>query len=97
MLSTFDVISEDINILQGNRKYPRLYDCGLHAEPVLEVIQKEGLDLKVMLGADLDAEVSNPAGLRHSMVVASSPGTRRRRYRRSTITSWPNGPGKTGY
>ena len=53
-------VSEDLNILANNWKFLRLYDCSPHAETVLEVISKEGLDFKVMLGMDLAAEVSNP-------------------------------------
>jgi len=53
-------VSEDLHILAGNWKYLRLYDCSLHAEVVLEVIRDEGLDFKVMLGAAMAAEESNP-------------------------------------
>ena len=53
-------VSEDLRILAGNWKYLRLYDCSLHAEVVLEVIRDEALDLKVMLGANMFAEASNP-------------------------------------
>ena len=40
-------------------KYLRLYDCDQHAETVLDVIQKEKLDFKVMLGAYIVAEMNN--------------------------------------
>jgi exo-beta-1,3-glucanase (GH17 family) len=53
-------IREDLLILARNWAYLRLYDPSVHAERVLEVIRDEGLDLRVMLGADLAAEVSNP-------------------------------------
>ena len=53
-------VSEDLNILANNWKFLRLYDSSPHAETVLEVIGKEGLDFKIMLGMDLAAEVSNP-------------------------------------
>ena len=46
-------------ILQGQWKYLRLYDCDEHAEIVLDVIEKEGLDFKVMLGAYIVAEMNN--------------------------------------
>lgn len=53
-------IKEDLLILQENWSYIRLYDASRHAESTLKVIHDEGLDLKVMLGAELAAEVSNP-------------------------------------
>jgi exo-beta-1,3-glucanase (GH17 family) len=53
-------IKEDLLILTHNWKFLRLYDCGHHAELVLDVINKENLDLQVMLGVDLGAEMSNP-------------------------------------
>ena len=53
-------IREDLLILARNWKYLRLYDCSPHAETVLEVIESEKLDLKVMLGLDMAAEMSNP-------------------------------------
>jgi exo-beta-1,3-glucanase (GH17 family) len=37
----------------------RLYDCSTHAQRVLEVIRRDGLDFKVMLGAHLGAEMNN--------------------------------------
>ncbi len=57
---TYAQVSEDLCILAANWKYLRLYDCSRHAEIVLEVIRKEGLDFQVMLGAEMRAEVSNP-------------------------------------
>ncbi|MFT5505523.1 MAG: exo-beta-1,3-glucanase (GH17 family) [Gammaproteobacteria bacterium] len=53
-------ITEDLQLLQDQWRYLRLYDCSLHAERVLSVISKHGLDFKVMLGADMKAELSNP-------------------------------------
>ncbi|MEH6580781.1 MAG: glycosyl hydrolase family 17 protein [Halioglobus sp.] len=53
-------VSEDLHILAQNWTYLRLYDCSLHAEVVLEVIRDEALDFKVMLGANMFAEASNP-------------------------------------
>ena len=53
-------IREDLLILDANWSYLRLYDPSQHAETTLSVIRGEGLDLKVMLGVDLAAEVSNP-------------------------------------
>lgn len=56
---TYDQIKEDLLILHGQWDYLRLYDCSTHAETVLDVIQKEKLDFKVMLGAYLAAEMNN--------------------------------------
>jgi len=53
-------IREDLAILSRHWRYLRLYDCSLHAERVLRVIQEDRLDLQVMLGAYLGAEVNNP-------------------------------------
>lgn len=57
---SYDQIKEDLLILAGEWTYLRLYDCSVHAETVIEVIQKERLDFKVMLGASIDAEINNP-------------------------------------
>jgi exo-beta-1,3-glucanase (GH17 family) len=57
---TYAEIREDLLILARNWSFIRLYDCSKHAETVLEVISDERLDLQVMLGADLAAEMSNP-------------------------------------
>ncbi|MEM9545732.1 MAG: glycosyl hydrolase family 17 protein [Bacteroidota bacterium] len=56
---SYDEIKEDLLILQKNWKYLRLYDCDLHSNRVLEVIQKEKFDFKVMLGAYIEAEMNN--------------------------------------
>jgi exo-beta-1,3-glucanase (GH17 family) len=52
-------ILEDLLLLQRNWNLLRLYDCSLHAERVLEVIQEEQLDFQVMLGAFLGPEMNN--------------------------------------
>jgi exo-beta-1,3-glucanase (GH17 family) len=57
---SYDEVREDLLILAKNWKYLRLYDCSPHASTVLGVIRNEGLDLKVMLGLDMAAEMSNP-------------------------------------
>ncbi len=57
---SYQEIREDLLILEANWSYLRLYDPSQHAETTLEVIRDEKLDLQVMLGADLAAEVSNP-------------------------------------
>ena len=57
---SLDQIREDLRILQPHWRLLRLYDCTPHAERVLEVIRRDGLDFQVMLGAYLGAEVNNP-------------------------------------
>jgi exo-beta-1,3-glucanase (GH17 family) len=56
---TYNQIKEDLLILQNHWAYIRLYDCSLHAETVLKIIDKEKLNFKVMLGAFIDAELNN--------------------------------------
>ena len=56
---SYDEIKEDLFILHGHWKYLRLYDCDPHAETIFQVIKNENLDFKVMLGAYIEAEVSN--------------------------------------
>ncbi len=53
-------VKEDLILLQSNWKYLRLYDCDPHAETVIQVIQKESLGFKIMLGAYIEAEMNNP-------------------------------------
>ena len=57
---TYSQIYEDLQILEGEWKYLRIYDCSTHADLVLDVIRKEKLNFKIMLGADVAAEESNP-------------------------------------
>ncbi len=57
---SLDEIREDLRILQPHWRLLRLYDCTPHAERVLEVIRRDGLDFQIMLGAYLGAEVNNP-------------------------------------
>jgi exo-beta-1,3-glucanase (GH17 family) len=52
-------IREDLAILRKHWHLLRLYDCSPHAERVLEVIRADGLDLRVMLGAYVGAEMNN--------------------------------------
>ena len=56
---SYSEIKEDLEILQRNWSYIRLYDCDLQSEMVLDIIDKEGLSLKVMLGAYIGAEMNN--------------------------------------
>ncbi|MCC5914973.1 MAG: glycosyl hydrolase [Balneolaceae bacterium] len=55
----YDEVKEDLLILSPNWDYLRLYDCDLHSLRVLEVIKKENLDFKVMMGAYIEAEKNN--------------------------------------
>ena len=57
---SLDEIREDLALLQPHWPLLRLYDCSIHAQRVLQVIESDGLPLRVMLGAYLAAEVSNP-------------------------------------
>jgi len=56
---SYEEIREDLLMLHNHWRYLRLYDCDRHSEIVLEVIQKENLDFKVMLGAYIVAEANN--------------------------------------
>lgn len=55
----YEEVKEDLLLLNEHWKYIRLYDCDIHAETVLRVIKNEKLDIKVLLGAYLDAEANN--------------------------------------
>jgi exo-beta-1,3-glucanase (GH17 family) len=56
---SFDEIRQDLLIMQPYWRLLRLYDCSTHAERVLEVIRRDGLDFQIMLGAHLGAEMNN--------------------------------------
>ncbi len=56
---SYEEVKEDLLILKKEWKYLRLFDSDKHAETVLEVIQKERLDFKVMLGAYIVGEMNN--------------------------------------
>jgi exo-beta-1,3-glucanase (GH17 family) len=53
-------IASDLSLLQGRWEALRLYACDVHSLRVLEVIDEQGFDFKVMLGAYIGAEQSNP-------------------------------------
>jgi len=64
-----DEILQDLLLMQPHWRLLRLYDCSLHAERVLEVICRDGLDFQVLLGAYIGAEMNNfgcPWGLTYS-------------------------------
>lgn len=56
---SYDEIKEDLLMLKNHWEYIRLYDCDKHSDIVLEVIEREKLNLKVMLGAYIVAEANN--------------------------------------
>ena len=56
---SYDEVKEDLLLLQPHWKYLRLYDVDLHGETVLEVISREKMDFKIMLGAYIEAEMNN--------------------------------------
>lgn len=58
---TDEQIVEDLKILShhSNFKLIRLYDSGENSETTLRLIKENGLDIKVMLGIWLQAELSN--------------------------------------
>ncbi len=53
-------IREDLLILAQHWSFIRMYDTSPHAETTLKVIRDEGLNMKVMVGANMTAELSNP-------------------------------------
>lgn len=57
---SYDEVREDLRLLARHWRLLRLYDCGPHAERVLEVIRRERLPLRLLLGAWLAAEEDNP-------------------------------------
>jgi exo-beta-1,3-glucanase (GH17 family) len=57
---SYEETHEDLLILAQNWQFLRMYDCGPHAETVLDVIRREQLPFKLMLGLDMAAEMSNP-------------------------------------
>lgn len=58
---TYEQVTEDLKILENQWQHLRIYDCSYHADLVLQAIQKNKFDFKVMLGADIEAEMNSPA------------------------------------
>jgi len=56
---SYEEVREDLLLLAGHWQYLRLYDCDQHALTVLDVIDREKMDFKVMLGAYIEAEMNN--------------------------------------
>ena len=61
---SYEDILEDLNILASDSNFPliRLYDSGENSQMVLRVIEENDIDIKVMLGIWLRAEISNHEG-----------------------------------
>lgn len=61
---TDEQILEDLQILSQNSNFKliRLYDSGENSETVLKLIEENNIDIKVMLGIWLQAELSNHEG-----------------------------------
>lgn len=59
VIPSYEEVKEDLLLLTPYWKYLRLYDCDDHAETVIRVIRQERLDLKIMLGAYIEAEMNN--------------------------------------
>jgi exo-beta-1,3-glucanase (GH17 family) len=56
---SYNEVKEDLLLLQSHWSYLRLYDCDVHADTVLKVIEQEKLPFQVMLGAYIVAEMNN--------------------------------------
>ncbi len=56
---SYEQVVEDLKILDHEWQFLRIYDCSQHADLVLAAIRNEGLDFKVMLGADVAAEMQS--------------------------------------
>jgi exo-beta-1,3-glucanase (GH17 family) len=54
-------VTEDLKILEKNWRLIRMYGSDQHSSDVLEVIRREKINLKVMLGAWLDGEPGHEA------------------------------------
>ncbi|WP_051275555.1 glycosyl hydrolase family 17 protein [Aestuariibacter salexigens] len=57
---SYSEILEDLLLLKDDWQCLRVYDAGPHAHTLLEVIKREKLHFKVLLGMDIAAEESNP-------------------------------------
>ena len=59
VLPSYDEVKEDLLLLEGRWQYLRLYDCDDHSRTVLDVIRREKLHFRVLLGAYINAEQNN--------------------------------------
>ncbi len=57
---SYEQVVEDLKILDEQWQYLRIYDSSPHADLVLRAIRNEEFDFKVMLGADVAAEMQSP-------------------------------------
>lgn len=90
---TYDEVREDLLILQQRWRYLRLYDVDPHAETVIDVIDREGLDIKVMLGAYIEAERNNfgcPWGGGSYSEEQLAANTERNAAKIDTLIAWAN-------
>jgi exo-beta-1,3-glucanase (GH17 family) len=51
IIPSYDEVKEDLLLLLPHWNYLRLYDCDAHAATVIQVIQQEKLDIRLMMGA----------------------------------------------
>ncbi len=56
---TYNQVRDDLLLLKDHWRYLRLYDCDKHGQTVLEVIEGEGFDFKILMGAYIEAEMNN--------------------------------------
>ncbi|TVP85201.1 MAG: glycosyl hydrolase [Acholeplasmataceae bacterium] len=72
---SYEEVLADLLMLEPHFDYIRMYDVSLHAKTVLDVLKKEGIALKVMLGVEPKGEISNPGcpwgGLHSEEAIAS--------------------------
>ncbi len=59
-IPTYQEVKQDLLLVAQHFSYIRLYSVDDHTKMVLEILQKEGIPLKVMIGAYLEAEENNP-------------------------------------
>lgn len=58
---SYGQIKEDLALVRRYWNVIRIYDCSPHGLTVLKVIRNEFPDMRVLIGADLETEVFNPA------------------------------------
>ncbi|HMB41656.1 MAG TPA: hypothetical protein VKM37_06720 [Balneolaceae bacterium] len=58
-IPSYQQVKEDLLILSDQWSYLRLYDCDPHTLTVLDVIKKEDLHFKILLGVFVNAEMNN--------------------------------------
>ena len=61
VVPSYDEVLEDLKIVSENMNFNliRIYDCGENSEMILRVIRENNIDIKVLLGIWLRAELSN--------------------------------------